>query len=183
MKGRPTRPRIQQVISGGQTGADRAALDWALTVGLPHGGFCPSGRISEDGQIPARYRLNELPSDDYAARTRANVLGSDATVIFSIRPALANGSLLTQRYAEELGKPCLHLHAHEGVVAAERRLGDFVKRHAVAVLNVAGPRASEEACVGDFVTAVLSATFLPLRDVFLDVRAEDEDAEPLREAV
>jgi hypothetical protein len=165
MKGRPSRPRIKRIISGGQTGADRAALDWALTLGIPHGGWCPAGRICEDGVIPERYRLRELPETDYSARTRANVRESDATVIFSIRPQLTNGSLLTQKYAEELGKPCLHLHADEGVVAAERRLGEFVKRHHVMVLNIAGPRASQEPCVGDFVTAVLNATFLPLRAV------------------
>jgi hypothetical protein len=165
MKGRPSRPRIKRIISGGQTGADRAALDWAITLGIPHGGFCPAGRVSEDGVIPERYRLRELVETDYSARTLANVREADATVIFSIRPQLANGSLLTQKYAEELGKPCLHLHADEGVVFAERRLGEFVKRHHVTVLNVAGTRASQEPCVGDFVTAVLNATFLPLRPI------------------
>ena len=132
MKGRPSRPRIHQVVSGGQTGADRAALDWAITVGMPHGGFCPAGRMSEDGVIPGRYDLTPVPSTDYAARTRANVLGSDATVIFSIRPALSNGALLTQHYAEELGKPCLHLNAHEGVVAAMVILEDGFKHVAEA---------------------------------------------------
>jgi predicted Rossmann-fold nucleotide-binding protein len=71
------------IISGGQTGADRAALDWALQHGIPHGGSCPRGRLAEDGVIPTRYQLQELPSPEYAARTERDVLDADGTVIFS----------------------------------------------------------------------------------------------------
>ena len=72
------------ILSGGQTGADRAALDFAIEYGLPHGGWCPRGRLAEDGPIDERYELTETPSHRYAQRTEWNVRDSDATVVFSI---------------------------------------------------------------------------------------------------
>jgi hypothetical protein len=147
------------VLSGGQTGADRAALDWAIARGVPHGGWCPAGRAAEDGTISRQYHLCETNSPDYAERTRANVAESDATVIFSIKPTLASGCALTLEFAQELGKPCLHVHADQGIVAAERQLGEFVKRNKVLTLNIAGSRISQEPSVVDFVKVVLEATF------------------------
>ncbi len=83
---------LQKIISGGQTGADRAALDFAIARGIPHGGWCPRGRLAEDGTIPALYQLSETPGPDHAQRTEWNVRDSDGTVIFSIAPALTGGS-------------------------------------------------------------------------------------------
>src|SRR5678816_2125621 len=92
------------IISGGQTGADRAALDFALAHGLPHGGWCPKGRLAEDGTIPACYHLTEMPTSDYPARTAKNVQESDGTVIISLAPNLTGGSLLTLELARQHAK-------------------------------------------------------------------------------
>ena len=75
---------IEKIISGGQTGADCAALDFAIEHGIPHGGWCPGGRLAEDGPIDARYQLKETPSANYTQRTEWNVRDSDGTVVFSI---------------------------------------------------------------------------------------------------
>jgi putative molybdenum carrier protein len=77
-----------KIVSGGQTGADRAALDWALARGVPCGGWCPKGRKAEDGPIDLKYPLKETPSSSYLQRTEWNVRDSDATVVFSIEPTL-----------------------------------------------------------------------------------------------
>jgi hypothetical protein len=102
---------IERIVSGGQTGADRAALDWAITHGVPHGGWCPAGRIAEGGVIPARYQLTEVPDGGgYRQRTEANVCDSHATLIVSIAPELTGGSHETMLFARRLAKPWLHLH-------------------------------------------------------------------------
>ena len=81
-----------KIVSGGQTGADRAGLDWAIRARIPHGGWCPKGRRAEDGLIPAQYQLIETPNRDYSQRTAWNVRDSDGTVIFSFGPSLSGGS-------------------------------------------------------------------------------------------
>ena len=105
---------IEKVVSGGQTGADRAALDAAMKLGVPHGGWCPKGRVAENGPIPPEYQLQETDSPAYDVRTEANVVDSDATVIFSVVPTLEGGSRLTADLAERHGKPFLKLHAIMG---------------------------------------------------------------------
>ena len=71
---------IQKIISGGQTGADQAALDAAIKLGISHGGWIPKGRITEHGPLPDRYKLQEMPTDSYPARTEQNIIDSDGTV-------------------------------------------------------------------------------------------------------
>lgn len=149
-----SRPAFK-IVSGGQTGADRAALDWAIRHAVPHGGWCPRGRLAEDGVIPARYTLKETPDAHYAQRTEWNVRDADATVILSCRRYLRGGSWLTRQLARELGKPCLHLHRELGVERAAERLRVFVRSRRARVLNVAGPRLSQEPEIGAFVEAVL----------------------------
>jgi hypothetical protein len=83
---------ILRIISGGQTGADRAGLDWAIAHGIPHGGYCPKGRLAEDGPIAAQYALSELGSKSYPVPTERNVMESDGTVIFTMKPGLSGGS-------------------------------------------------------------------------------------------
>src|SRR4051812_32778465 len=100
---------IKKIISGGQTGADRAALDVAITVGIPHGGWCPRGRLAEDGLIDERYQLAETLDADSARRTEWNVRDSDGTVIFSMKDKLSGGSARTEEFALKYAKPCLHL--------------------------------------------------------------------------
>lgn len=145
-----------KIVSGGQTGADRAALDFAIAQGIEHGGWCPRGRRAEDGAVPAGYRLRETDEPQYAVRTRQNVLDSDATVIFSIRPEIRGGTALTSRLTREHNKPLLHLHAELPISEAVSRLRAFLRDHQVRVLNVAGPRASQEPAVGSLVRDVLT---------------------------
>ncbi len=153
----PTTIVTLQIISGGQTGADCAALDFALTRGWPHGGWCPHGRRTEAGPLAPQYQLRETPSEPYAQRTEWNVRDSDGTVIFSLAPLLSGGSATTADCARRLGKPWLHLTPATPEPA--HRLQKFVTTHGMRVLNVAGPRASEEPRVTDFVRQVLEEAF------------------------
>lgn len=151
-------------ISGGQTGADRAALDFAIEHGLPHGGWCPRGRRAEDGPIDMRYELEENDSFNYEVRTRQNIEDSDGTVVFSISHQTTGGTALTMRFARELEKPLLHLarDAHplfgtaEAIRADAGSLCDFISTHQIRRLNVAGPRASQEPTVATYVWSVLA---------------------------
>jgi hypothetical protein len=164
------------IVSGGQTGADRAALDFALRAGLPHDGWCPLGRLAEDGPLAARYALRETATDRYAERTRLNVRDSDATVVFTLTPELAGGTKLTADIAAELGRPLRHLcAATTGPLEAAVTLRQFIAEHGVARLNIAGPRASQEPEIGAFVDAVLSAALG--RDCFAANRANRRESE------
>ncbi len=144
-----------KIVSGGQTGADRAALDWAIRHGLEHNGWCPLGRRAEDGVIDPRYQLRETSSADYAQRTEWNVRDSDATVILSTKPVVSGGTGRTLEFAQEHRKPCLVLSRSVSGQNAASLLHRFVDRHQARVLNVAGPRQSEEPDIGAFVEAVL----------------------------
>ena len=154
------------IISGGQTGADRAALDFAIENDIPHGGWCPRGRLAEDGPISPRYGLRETPSRKYSQRTEWNVRDSDATVLFTIAPQVAGGTSLALEWARRLGKPVLHLHADGGgawevvVDAAAQQLLRFLAEHPIGRLNVAGPRASQGPEIGEFVRQVLQRALL-----------------------
>jgi len=153
-------PRTITIVSGGQTGADRAALDFANSHGIVHGGWCPRDRRAEDGPIADRYALKETPSRHYSQRTRWNIRDSDATLIFSIKPILTGGTRLTWELARELGKPVLHLSRDElDVGSAASTLREFVAQHEVRTLNVAGPRASQAPEIAAFVTSVLERAF------------------------
>lgn len=147
------------IVSGGQTGADRAALDFARRHGFPHRGWCPAGRLAEDGRLADCYRLQETPSPAYAQRTEWNVRDSDGTVIFTPQPQLSGGTLLTWQCAQQLGKPVLVLVAGHTPAPAQA-LRDFLRRHHLRVLNVAGPRASTAPEIGTFVHEVLAEALL-----------------------
>jgi len=140
------------VVSGGQTGVDRAALDVAIALGIAHGGWCPHGRRAEDGAIPARYALVEHASADYAARTEANVVDTDATLILARGP-LAGGTALTRDVARRLQKPFLIVDL--GASPNPTAVREWLTGHAVGVLNVAGPRESQRPGIGDEARAFL----------------------------
>lgn len=143
----PTAPRsleggvVERVVSGGQTGVDRAALDVAMTLGIACGGWCPRGRRAEDGLIPARYPLQETPGAAYPERTARNVRGSDATIVLTLgKPC--GGTALTVALARRAGTPVLvvDLGADAPTAAEVRAWLDLAR---VRTLNVAGPRESE----------------------------------------
>jgi hypothetical protein len=146
---------LSKIISGGQTGADRAALDWAIKRGKAHGGWCPKGRKAEDGTIDWRYNLVETPSEDYSQRTEWNVRDSDGTAVFTIRRELLGGSLLTVELAEKYNKPVIHLRQEDEQTNHALELRSFIKEFGISILNVAGPRESYEPGVYWFVSRVL----------------------------
>ena len=152
---------LSTIISGGQTGADRAALDWAIFRDVPHGGWCPKGRKAEDGTIPARYELQETQTANYLERTERNVIESDGTIIFTMSAPLAGGSKRTADFAKKHGKPWLHLYPGASY-EPERVLLDFINEHNIAVLNVAGSRASKEPELAAWVKRVLEGAFFPV---------------------
>lgn len=131
---------LRRIVSGGQTGVDRAALDVAIELGLEVGGWCPAGRRAEDGRVPERYPLKETPTAEYAQRTAWNVRDSDATLILG-RGDLSGGTLTTLEEARRRGKPVLVADLRTFDTDAVRK---WLDEGAMAVLNVAGPRASEE---------------------------------------
>ena len=131
------------IVSGGQTGIDRGALDAALQAGFPCSGWCPADCMAEDGVIDSRYRLTPLLQGGYAERTRRNVADSDATLILHFGE-LEGGTALTAACCERLGRPLLLVDALDvNPEEAAQRARDFVLQHAVQRLNVAGPRASK----------------------------------------
>jgi len=151
----------KKIISGGQTGADRAALYTAIKLNIPHGGWCPHGRLAEDGIIDNCYNVTETPSADPDQRTEWNVRDSDGTVIFSISPNLSGGSAKTKIFARQHGKPCLHLSRERDGRRAAEFLSRFLADNKVEILNVAGPRHSEEPEVAEFVSKILEGVLLP----------------------
>jgi hypothetical protein len=135
---------LDKIISGGQTGADRAALDVAIELGIAHGGWIPKGRKTESGRLPSRYQLKEMPTDSYPKRTEQNVLDSDGTLIIS-HGELTGGSEYTRQMAEKHGKPWMHIDANKtSVEAAVQVIRAWISGSGIKILNVAGPRASED---------------------------------------
>lgn len=136
--------KIRKIVSGGQTGADRAALDVALEMDIDHGGWVPRGRRTESGPLDACYRLQETESSDYAERTRSNVRDSDGTLIAS-HGSLTGGTAYTRTCALEMGKPLLHVDLNETTAfQAALEAAGWIGKHDIGVLNVAGPRDSED---------------------------------------
>lgn len=143
-----------RIISGGQTGADRAALDWAIKHDIPHGGWCPKGRRAEDGAIPDCYELVETPTRNYRQRTTWNVRDADATLIITLGKELTGGSLFTAQQAQKQKRPWLHVFPGEHWYEA---LQEFWKQHLIRTLNVAGPRATSQPGIEAFVEDVLTS--------------------------
>jgi len=148
-----------KIISGGQTGVDRAALDAALAKGIPCGGFCPAGRRAEDGPIPTRYPLRELVSKQYSHRTLRNVKESDGTLVV-YREELSGGTALAVRCCFSRRRPFLLIDAREVSAArAAERTQEFIERHGIKTLNVAGPRASQWSGGYDYAIQLMTELF------------------------
>jgi hypothetical protein len=148
---------FERIVSGGQTGVDRAALDVALELGLPCGGWCPQGRRAEDGPIDGRYPLQETPWHGYPQRTEWNVRDSDGTLILT-EGEPDRGTALTIELAMKFGKP--HHVADPSRPEEVEAVRAWARAHGVRVLNVAGPRESSQpgiqARARDFLRALLS---------------------------
>ena len=179
---------IHKIISGGQTGADRGGLDAAIYCKIPHGGWCPKGRKAEYGVIPSEYHLTEMETDEYLPRTKANVIVSDATLIFTHGP-LSGGSLKTAEYAHHLEKPyheidLLRMRRARAVdkivrwLSGDPTLSDHNAYQASPplefILNVAGPRESQAPGIQD-------AVFRLMVDVLIEVNPACENVYRLGE--
>ncbi len=148
--------RLLKIISGGQTGVDRAALDAAMAFDVPVGGWCPKGRRAEDGRIPARYPLTETPTAAYEQRTAWNVRDSDGTLIIT-DGAMEGGTAITMSEARRQGRPVLHVRTTDPVpIPMIRAWGED---HHLRTLNVAGPRASEAEGIYDRARQLLEDLF------------------------
>jgi Circularly permutated YpsA SLOG family len=138
---------LQKIISGGQTGADQAALDSAIKFNIAHGGWVPKDRKTEQGILPAKYRMQEMMTKDYPARTRQNIMDSDATLIIA-GISLTGGSRLTKNLAKELGKPFFHIdYVSMDDFEAAMIAHSFIVDNDIEILNVAGPRLSSDPAV------------------------------------
>ena len=129
---------LKKIVSGGQAGAGRAALDVAIKLGIPHGGWVPKGRMAEDGVLPYRYKVHEIPEGNYPEGTARNIIHSDGTVIISHGPLTGESALahsLTARYR----RPCLHINLeNDTITKSARTMAAWVKVHRIETLNVAG---------------------------------------------
>jgi hypothetical protein len=131
---------LQKIVSGGQTGVDRAGLDAAMEAGITVGGYCPKGRLSENGTVPDCYPLIELTIGGYKARTEKNVIESDGTLILNIGK-LTGGTKLTVEYAKKNGKPFLVVQLDEE--PKPETVKQWLSNNDILNLNVAGPRESK----------------------------------------
>lgn len=179
---------ITKIISGGQTGADRGGLEAAIYCEIPHGGWCPKGRKAEDGVIPPKYQLQEMPTSNYLARTEENVIDSDATVVFTLGSA-TGGSLRTLEFCHKHGKPWHHINVD--TTRREKAVKDIVnwlqgdpalndheeceaKPPENCMLNVAGNRESKADGIQDLVMAIIA-------DVLMEMNLECRSLYPLGE--
>lgn len=137
---------IDKIISGGQTGVDRAALDVAIVLNVPCSGWCPKGRKSEDGPIPFRYPLRETPTSNYEQRTEWNVRDSDGTLLL-YRGVFNGGTALTEQVAVRMKKPHLRIDLADN--PDPMVICDWINKYHIKVLNIAGPRESKEPGVRD----------------------------------
>jgi len=133
---------IEKVISGGQTGVDRAGLDAAMEAGIPVGGCCPKGRRAEDGVIPDAYPLVELDTAEYSSRTEKNVVQSDGTLILN-RGALSEGTKATYDFTLLHHKPCLIVQMDAEPMIDPLQVLRWIQSENIRILNVAGPRESK----------------------------------------
>lgn len=150
---------ITKIISGGQTGVDRAALDFAIKWNIPHGGFCPKGRRSESGRISDKYTLTETSSSNYRMRNAMNVQHSDGTLIIT-RGAPSGGTRLTIDNCRVRNKPWFVVNVQHKLKVQE--FADWVREQNIRILNVAGPRESKQSGIGKETKQTLGELFAAL---------------------
>jgi len=133
---------LRKVISGGQTGVDRAGLDAAMKAGIPVGGYCPRGRLAEDGTIPEEYPMIELESVEPYYRTEQNVIHSDGTLLLN-KEILSGGTKLAHDFTVQYGKPRLIVQLDDDKIVAPEHVINWIKGQYINTLNIAGPRESK----------------------------------------
>ena len=149
---------IEKIISGGQAGADRAALDFAIDNDIAHGGWIPKGRKTEEGPLSLKYYLQEMSTGDYSKRTEKNVLDAEGTVIVS-HGFLNGGSALTREFALKHKKPWIHIDMKEMFLKeASSKFVSWLEANKINVLNVAGPRASKDPAIYDATLRLLKVS-------------------------
>ena len=134
--------KISKIISGGQTGVDRAALDAAISLGLEHGGFCSKGRVAEDGIIPLEYKMDELDTEEYSARTMKNVQCSDGTIILH-KGEITGGTAFTEAFCKINKKPLLIINILDEFKKIRVNFNNWLDKNTISILNISGPRESE----------------------------------------
>ena len=150
---------LKKIISGGQTGADQAALDAAIKWDIPHGGWIPKGRKTERGPLPKKYKLKEMPTDSYPKRTEQNVIDSDGTLILT-HGELTTGSEYTWKMTRKYDRPYFHVDLNIiNNFKAARAVYEWIKEHNVEILNVAGSRASKDPDIYEAVMKILVNIF------------------------
>ncbi len=154
---------IEKIVSGGQSGVDRAALDVAIALCIAHGGWCPKGRLAEDGPIAAHYQLVETISAEYNERTCLNIRDSDATLILLTSDEIRDGTLLTIDEARSKGKPYLLVNLTDAVNSHE--VTAWLQISGIKILNIAGPRESNAPGVYAKSYAFLSQLFLQEKEL------------------
>jgi len=148
---------VKKIISGGQTGADRAALDVAIEAGIPHGGWVPRGRKTENGILPSKYHLKETATLNYSERTQKNILNADGILILS-HGELGGGSAFTRDFAKARSRPCMHIDLTEIKDAeAVAIIQTWLSENSILTLNVAGPRSTEDPCIYTHTQTILGA--------------------------
>ena len=150
---------LTKIISGGQTGADRAALDAAIKLEISHGGWIPAGRRTEDGPLPPEYGMQEMLTASYPKRTEKNVIDSDGTLILT-HGLLTGGSKLTRLYAIENNRPYIHIDLlRSSAFKAVTLIVDWLASHRIEVLNVAGSSASKDPLIYDKTLHILTSVY------------------------
>ena len=156
---------LRKVISGGQTGVDRAGLDAAMNAGIPIGGYCPRGRLAEDGTIPEKYPMIELESIEPYCRTEQNVIYSGGTLILN-KGILSGGTKLTYDFTVQYGKPRLIVQLDDDKIIAQQHVVNWIKGQYINTLNIAGPRESK------FADGIYSNAFAYLEKIFTLLKDE-----------
>ena len=154
---------VTKIVSGGQTGVDRGALDFAIENEIPHGGFCPKSRKSDDWQIPSKYELTEVSSEEYPVRTEMNVQSADGTLIIykgSFFGRISRGTAQTMEFCGVHGKPMFRVDLRYRL--DPQKFADWVKENRIVVLNVAGPSEKHLPCACQRTKEVLSSLFRSL---------------------
>ena len=150
---------IKQIVSGGQTGVDRAGLDVAIKLGIAYGGWIPRGRLTESGALPQKYHLKETSSSQYSVRTEKNVVAADGTLIISHGP-LTGGSAYTREMAIKHGRAWLHIDLDRmAAFHAATAINNWILQKEIEILNVAGPRASADPAIYQDTLNILESVY------------------------